>query len=177
MLSVCERRVNSGSGFLRQHVGVVRAHRQTGNSRYALRVIRMASSRSAFAARVLTVDSAQPPLEDLAEELRWSGYLVKSVQSAHEAILIARGFLPDLVIADVALPSLDGLLAAVEIKEWDPQCEILLLSDCGVAADEVRFIEAGGYSFLLIAKPANAAALRRQIDGIFGAMWHSRRAS
>ena len=145
--------------------------------RYPLRIMRMAATRGAYAARVLTVDSSQLQLEDLSEELRWSGYLVKTAHSAHEAILEARGFLPDLVIADVALPSMDGLAAAVEIKQWDPQCEVLLFSDCGVPAGRVRIIEAAGYSFLLIATPADATALRRQVDGIFGAMWRSRRAS
>ena len=126
------------------------------------------AARSAFAPRVLTIDNYQPALESLSDELRWSGYVVKNVHSPHEAVLAAHSFLPDLMVADVALPSMDGLAAALEIKRWDPQCEVLLFSESGVNAGEMRCVQASGFSFRLVRRPADADEFVRQVGDLIG---------
>lgn len=140
-------------------------------------LLRMKTAAVRGAVRVLTIDDRCAQLEGLSEELRWSGYLVKSAGSAHEAVLAARGFLPDLLVADVGAPSMDGLAAAVEIKQWDPQCEVLLFSDRGTADGQAHSVKAGGYSFRIVPKPTHGADLRRQIDSFFYDLWSTRRAS
>jgi len=139
--------------------------------------MRMATAKGAFAPRVLTVDNYLPALESLSEELRWGGYVVKNVHSAHEAVLVAQSFLPDLMVADVALPSMDGLAAAVEIKQWDPQCEVLLFADTDIVAGKKRSLAACGFHFQLAAKPAPPTELLRQVDQMLGTHWQSRLAS
>jgi CheY-like chemotaxis protein len=129
--------------------------------------MKTAAARS-FAPRVLTIDDYQPALESFSDELRWSGYVVKNVHSPHEAVLTAHSFLPDLMVADVALPSMDGVAAALEIKRWDPQCQVLLLSDSGVKAGEVRSVEASGFSFRLVRRPDDADEFIRQVGDLMG---------
>ena len=137
-----------------------------------------AAGTGVFGPRVLTIHNGQAMLERLCDELRWGGYLVKSVHSAHEAVLVAHSFLPDLFLADLVLPAIDAVAAAVEIKEWDPQCEVLLLvADSALATRQLRGLEAGGCPFRLVRRPVHAAELRHELDLIFRPQQPSRLAS
>jgi two-component system, chemotaxis family, CheB/CheR fusion protein len=62
--------------------------------------------------RVLVVDDQPDAADSLALLLELCGYQTRRAYSGEEAIAIARQFLPDAVILDLRMPTLNGFEAA-----------------------------------------------------------------
>ena len=60
-------------------------------------------------ARILVVDDEVFLSDMVAMALRPAGYRVAQASSGRQALELAAGFAPDLVVLDVMLPDLDGL--------------------------------------------------------------------
>ena len=88
--------------------------------------------------------SAHPDLE-----------LVGEAADGSEALELARVLAPDVVVLDLAMPELDGLQVAEELRSDVPTCAILVFSDQDA---EQAALEAGAHRYLGKAEGFAAAA-------------------
>ena len=68
---------------------------------------------------VLLVDDEQDILNIYVPKLTEAGYEVVTAMNGSEAIALAKEKLPDLILMDVKMPVMDGVDAAIRLKE-DP---------------------------------------------------------
>jgi len=79
--------------------------------------------------RVLVVDDSGFMRKRIVEELRAQGHsIVGEARSGNEAVQLYRTLRPDLVTMDITMRDMDGLTAAKEILEEDPEANILFLT-------------------------------------------------
>lgn len=72
---------------------------------------------------------------------------------------------PDLVFLDIVMPVKDGNAAIREIREFDPNAEIIIVSSVGTQTQLKAAIEAGAKDF--IQKPLNPKQLHSVISSRF----------
>lgn len=82
--------------------------------------------------RLLLVDEQRLFREGLAALLRerGGGEIVGEASGAREAYELVRRLRPQLVVLELALPGVDGVTAAREIRRLLPECKILVLTAC-----------------------------------------------
>jgi len=99
--------------------------------------------------RVLVVEDEPEVAANIAEVLR-AHYRVDIARDGAEGLAKARTLRPDLVVMDVFLPKLDGLDAAVALKESSDTADIpvVLLSAHQGVADKVRALNLGAVDYL-----------------------------
>jgi PleD family two-component response regulator len=108
--------------------------------------------------RVLVVED-EPQIAAVVAEILRSRYRVEVARDGAEGLAKARALHPDLVVMDVFLPKLDGLDAALALKESNDTADIpvVLLSAHQSVADKVRALNLGAVDYL--AKPFQALEL------------------
>jgi len=81
--------------------------------------------------RVLVVDDYQPWLFFIRSMLQdaWEFQVVAEASDGGEAIQKSRTTEPNLILMDIGLPTLNGIEAAREIREHNPNAAILFLSE------------------------------------------------
>ncbi|MGH7628962.1 MAG: ATP-binding protein [Gemmatimonadales bacterium] len=114
--------------------------------------------------RVLVADD-NADMREYLERLLGDRYAVEAVSNGTTALHRARERRPDLIIADVMMPGLDGfeLLAALRQEPATATVPILLLSARAGEEARVEGLLAGADDYL--AKPFNARELVARIDG------------
>jgi CheY-like chemotaxis protein len=105
--------------------------------------------------KVLVVDDEQVIADTLAIILNREGFDATPVYSGTDAVARARRTPPDLVITDVAMPELNGIEAAIQIRSFLPSCKILLFSGKATTADLLEEARARGHEFEILAKPVH----------------------
>lgn len=107
------------------------------NERSKIRVL-IADDHTLTREGLRAVLAAQPDME-----------LVGEGRDGAEAVALAKGLRPDVILMDLAMPRMDGLTAILEIKVASPRMPILVLTS--FADDERVFpaIKAGALGYLL----------------------------
>ena len=108
---------------------------------------------------VLIVDDNEANLKLARVVLQSSGYVVRTAESAEQAVQALAGFRPRLILMDIQLPGTDGLTLSRRLKD-DPATRdivILALTAYAMKGDDERVRKAGcdGY----ITKPIDTRAL------------------
>jgi DNA-binding NarL/FixJ family response regulator len=75
--------------------------------------------------------------------------VVGQARTGREAVRLARELAPDLVVMDVAMPDLNGVEAARQIVQANPEAKVLALSMHSDAQFVARMLEAGASGYLL----------------------------
>ncbi len=109
--------------------------------------------------KVLVVDDEQVIADTLAKILDINGYDASAVYSGLSAIDSARELRPDLIISDVIMQDMDGIEAAIHIREFLPSCKILLFSGQAATADLLENARSQGHDFEILAKPVHPSEL------------------
>jgi DNA-binding response OmpR family regulator len=109
---------------------------------------------------VLVVDDNPVSLKLTRILLVNEGYKVVTASSVGDAVELLRSLNPDLVLADLASPGMDGLELARRLKE-DEKTRALLLMAIAKPGDEQKTIDAGCDAY--VAKPFDARALAPRI--------------
>jgi CheY-like chemotaxis protein len=116
--------------------------------------------------RILVVDDESDVLLFLFDVLSSSGFRVDGSSSAPDALGYIARRIPDLVLADVRMPGMDGLELLERIKRVAPQTRVLLL---GTFADPAKRQEALDLGALgLLEKTISPAALVRAVERVVG---------
>ena len=105
--------------------------------------------------RVLVVDDERVIADTLAIILNQNGFAATAVYSGTGAIDKARTDRPDLIISDVIMEDMNGIDAAINIRQFLPGCKILLFSGQAATADLLEKARARGHEFEILAKPVH----------------------
>ncbi|HSM87425.1 MAG TPA: response regulator [Candidatus Limnocylindrales bacterium] len=105
--------------------------------------------------RVLVVDDERVIADTLSIILNKNGFEASAVYTGAGAVDRARETSPDLVISDVIMPDMNGIEAAIRIREILPGCKILLFSGQAATADLLEKARAQGHEFEVLAKPVH----------------------
>ncbi len=114
--------------------------------------------------KVLVVDDERAIAYTLAIILNKSGFEATAVYTSEEAVQTAKTFRPDVLISDVIMPGLNGLDAAIAIREMLPVCKVLLLSGENSTADLLDEARSQGHDFEIIAKPIPPSDLLARLE-------------
>ncbi|MCC6154663.1 MAG: response regulator transcription factor [Candidatus Hydrogenedentes bacterium] len=115
---------------------------------------------------ILVVDDEDDILELVRYNLEKAGYRVTCSASGGDAVKVARGNVPDLVVLDLMLPGLDGLEVCTLLKN-DPKTRdaaIVMLTARGEEPDVVRGLELGADDY--ITKPFSPRILLARIQAV-----------
>jgi len=104
--------------------------------------------------RVLVVDE-RVIADTLAIILNQNGFTATAVYSGTGAIEKARTDRPDLIISDVMMDDMNGIEAAINIREFLPSCKILLFSGQAATAGLLENARNRGHQFDILAKPVH----------------------
>lgn len=113
--------------------------------------------------RVLVADDELVIADTLKIILGQNGYEVTAVYCGAEAIETARTWSPDLLLADVVMPDMSGVEAAIRIRALLPHCRILLLSGQAATTDLTRDARRDGHQFEVILKPIHPTQLLERL--------------
>jgi CheY-like chemotaxis protein len=105
--------------------------------------------------RVLVVDDERVIADTLAIILNQNGFDASAVYTGTAAVDRARETKPDLIISDVIMPDMNGIEAAIRIRQALPGCKILLFSGQAATADLLEKARAQGHEFEILAKPVH----------------------
>ncbi|HEX7285059.1 MAG TPA: response regulator [Candidatus Angelobacter sp.] len=105
--------------------------------------------------RVLVVDDERVIADTLSTILNQNGFEACAVYSGVSAVDRAREIKPELVISDVIMQDMNGIEAAIRIREFLPGCKILLFSGQAATADLLERARAQGHEFEILAKPVH----------------------
>jgi two-component system, cell cycle response regulator DivK len=89
--------------------------------------------------------------------LEKAGFAVLIAADGLQAVDVALGQRPSMILMDVAMPGIDGLEAMRRIKEQVPEMPIVIASAHSMASDRERFLAAGADNVL--SKPFRLADL------------------
>jgi DNA-binding NarL/FixJ family response regulator len=89
--------------------------------------------------RVLLAEDHEETAERLRKLLRVEFDVIASVENGRALVDAAERLLPDVIVADVAMPGVDGIEATALIRHHDPDARIVLVT----VHAEAMFVEAG----------------------------------
>lgn len=112
-------------------------------------------SQNSAKPRVMVADDERVIADTLAMILNQSGFDARAVYSGEKALEEASTFRPDMLISDVIMADLNGIDAAIRIREVLPGIKILLFSGQAATADLLEKARAEGYEFEILAKPVH----------------------
>jgi two-component system phosphate regulon response regulator PhoB len=116
--------------------------------------------------RILIVDDEEDLLELVRYNLSKEGYRVSCVSSGEDALDYAREHLPDLIVLDLLLPTVDGLDVCRQLKA-DPKTQhipVIMLTAKSEDADVVSGLELGADDY--ITKPFSPRVLLARIRAV-----------
>jgi CheY-like chemotaxis protein len=102
---------------------------------------------------VYVVDDEHVIAHTLAAILNGCGFDATAFTNPLDALKEAGMDKPDLLIADVMMPGMNGVELGIQFRNSLPQCKVLLFSGQATNAPLLEGALARGYDFELLAKP------------------------
>lgn len=112
--------------------------------------------------KVLLVDDEKDFLDVLSERMEMRGMTVSTATSAKAAIDLAGKVSFDAIVLDLKMPEMDGLEVLQQIKEKNPELQVILLTGHGSVEKGVDAMRLGAMDF--IEKPADLESLTKKIQ-------------
>lgn len=119
--------------------------------------------RAKVLSRVLVVDDERLIADSLAQILSASGHDVRVAYGGSEAIKSAEKDCPDIVLTDVLMPRVNGVQAAIAIRDLCPDARIILFSGQAVTNDLLKEARDAGQDFEIWGKPMHPRDLLRKL--------------
>ena len=114
--------------------------------------------------RVLVVDDDRTLADSLVAVLNKNGFEASAAYSGRDAVQRAVTAPPDCIVIDVFMEGIDGVDAAIAIRETIPLCGILLISGYEDARDRLKKGARRGHDFELLMKPIHPAWLLQRLS-------------
>lgn len=105
--------------------------------------------------RIIVADDERVIADTLAIILNHDGFDARAVYSGEEALQVAAGFDPHMLISDVVMGELNGVETAIMMRTLVPSIKVLLFSGHSNAADLLKKANALGFNFDILAKPVH----------------------
>jgi CheY-like chemotaxis protein len=115
------------------------------------------------AARILIVDDERMIADTLSAIFRGAGYETFTAYNGRLGLDAARTLAPELVLSDVAMPEMDGVSMAMQIRKSQPAVRVLLLSGQSGTSDLLRSARENGFEFELLEKPMHPEEIMRKV--------------
>jgi DNA-binding response OmpR family regulator len=123
----------------------------------------LTSDSEIYGGRVLVVEDDAEIADVLRRSLRQEGYEVKTSADGVDALDVATGFVPDLVVLDLGLPRLDGIEVCRRLRA-DGDVPILMLTARAETEDRVGGLDSGADDYLV--KPFERRELLARIRAL-----------
>jgi two-component system response regulator VicR len=109
--------------------------------------------------KILVVDDEQMTTELAKTFLEKHGFQVVIARDGEEALTLAHEYVPDLILLDVMLPTIDGFEVCKQLKNHDTfkTTPILMFTAKGLSSDVERGEAAGADEYIV--KPFSGKAL------------------
>lgn len=114
-------------------------------------------------ARILVVDDEPLYLRLLKVNLEKEGFQISTAKDGAEALELVSKEIPDLIILDVMMPKVDGLTAAIRIRQFS-NVPIIMLTALGEEQDRVRGLNIGADDYVV--KPFSATELVARVKAV-----------
>jgi CheY-like chemotaxis protein len=98
--------------------------------------------------------------------LKNHGFSAKAFTNPMDALESAGSDCPDLLIADVMMPGMNGIELGIQLRARFPMCQILLFSGYSTTISLLDRARENGHNFILLAKPIHPKDLLAAISGI-----------
>ncbi|HTY85828.1 MAG TPA: response regulator transcription factor [Candidatus Acidoferrum sp.] len=117
--------------------------------------------------RILLADDHRLVAEGLRSLLQPEFELVGVVEDGRALVQTARQLLPDVIVADIGMPKLNGLEALIQLKKDHPGVKVVMMTMHRETAYARRAIEAGASGFVLKHSAAEEliTAIRAALEG------------
>ena len=112
--------------------------------------------------RILLVDDEEEFLKLLSKRLEVRGLNVSHVPSGEEALARIEGQNFDVIVLDLAMPGIDGIETLRQLKEKDPDSEIIMLTGHATVHNGIEAMKLGAEDFL--EKPVDLGVLLEKIS-------------
>jgi DNA-binding response OmpR family regulator len=113
--------------------------------------------------RVLVVEDDAALARVLRDNLGFEGFEVACVGDGHQAVAVAREFVPDLVILDVMLPGRDGFELCGLLRQGGAT-PIIMLTARSQKADKLRGLQLGADDY--VTKPFDVEELMARVRAV-----------
>jgi two-component system chemotaxis response regulator CheY len=99
--------------------------------------------------KVLIVDDSSFMRNRLAKLLGEHGYETIQAENGEEAVKTYRSAKPDVVLMDITMPKMNGLTALIQIREFDRQAKVIMLTALDERLMAAGTIRLGAKDFLM----------------------------
>src|SRR6516165_10109762 len=103
---------------------------------------------SAGGGSILIIDDEVAIRESLETLLEFEGFIVEAAETGEGGLARLAEHPFDLVLLDFALPDRNGIDLLPEIRAFDPQISVIMITAYGTVEDAVRAMQAGAANFL-----------------------------
>jgi len=107
--------------------------------------------------RVLVVDDNVDAADSMAILLRFTGHDVRTAYDGPAAIALAHAFRPNVVLADIGLPIIDGYEVARRLRAQFPKMHLIAISGYG-RETEIQQSKAAGFELHFL-KPVDPSRI------------------
>ncbi len=115
---------------------------------------------------ILIIDDEIEIRESLQTLLEMEGYHVETAASAQQGLTSIGEHAFDLVLLDLALPDRNGLELLSELRSYDPQLSIIMITAYGTVENAVRAMQSGAVNF--VQKPWDNEKLLADVRAVVG---------
>ncbi|MGI5876540.1 MAG: response regulator transcription factor [Dethiobacteria bacterium] len=112
-------------------------------------------------AKVLVVEDEASIRKFIAINLYRNNFEVLEAEDGETALEMAKDHLPEVIVLDVMLPSMDGFEVCMQIRRTMPQVIIIMLTARGEDMDKIMGLELGADDYMV--KPFNPLELVARI--------------
>lgn len=106
---------------------------------------------------------ARKQLKDIIKTCGYENFI--EAANGEQAVNLYKEHRPQLVFLDIVMPEKDGVQAIHEIRQFDPEAYIIIVSSVGTQSQLKAAIMEGAHDF--IQKPYSSAAITRVVNKCF----------
>jgi DNA-binding response OmpR family regulator len=121
-------------------------------------------------AKVLVVEDEASIRKFIAINLHRSNFEVLEAEDGETALEMANNYLPEVVVLDLMLPSMDGFEVCMQMRRLMPHVIIIMLTARGEDMDKIMGLELGADDYMV--KPFNPLELVARIRANLRKMVH-----
>ena len=118
--------------------------------------------------RILIVDDELDNRELLQIVLKWDGFVTQTAESGEQALLQVAAHPPDVILADLMMPGMDGyeLMARLKQIPESQSIPVIMLSAMADSATRKRALSSGAVAY--VTKPIDRSELCEQVRTVLG---------
>lgn len=114
---------------------------------------------------ILIIEDEPHIVMGLTDALEFEGFRVLTAETGQEGLGLAKSENPDALLLDLMLPDKNGFQVCQEIRRFDPQLPIIMLTARSQEADKIRGLDAGADDY--VTKPFGVGELVARLRALF----------